>query len=259
MVYQHTLSSLLDMHISDVSKNKLNVSNATMIQIKSLDYHTLLALINQFSPNICCLSIRDVKYITLSSETNIDSSYNYKNYPICIKKDIHSTQITAIEPVLLFDNLVCLDNKQIVFVPIIGEYITCDRKLHQMTLIFDLDKHVVFLHDPNSKSLFNDSTTITLLQEYIHTFNTILQDYAMPSYRFYQYDFDNMNVNINFVFADSIKGNCVIASMVFMILYQDIRDASYIEMLLQHTTKDEYKKIYLGMYNKLQEYIKLIE
>ena len=160
---------------------------------------------------------------------------------------------------LMFDNLVCLNSNQIVFVPIIGEYITYDRKLHQMTLVFDTNKNTVFLHDPNSKSLFNDSTTLELLQEYINTLNTILNEYGMSPYIFTIYDFDNMNVCLNFLFADSIKGNCVVASIVFMILYQNIQDASYIEVILKHTSKKEYKTIYIGMYNKLQEYITLIK
>jgi hypothetical protein len=171
---------------------------------------------------------------------------------------MNTTKLVAIDQIMLFDNFVCSNDNQIVFVPVIGEYITYDRKLHQMTLVFDMNKHLVFLHDPNSRSLFNDDTTLSLLQEYIHILNTILQDYGMTPYTFHMYQFDNMNVNLNFIFTDSIKGNCVVASMVFMILYQHIQDASYIEMLLQQTNKEEYKKVYIGMYNKLQQFIDLI-
>jgi hypothetical protein len=245
------------MYIYNVSKTKLTISNEKITELKSLHYYKFIALINQFLPDILCLSLKDCKYITLGANDNIEPFNNYKDYPICIKKDVNGTQLMGIQPMMFFDNLVCLNNK-IVFVPIIGEYITYDIRLHQMTLIFDINQHLVFLHDPNSKSLFNDDTTMTLLQEYITILNTILQDYGMSSYTFVRYEFDNMNINIKFLFADSIKGNCVIASMVFMILYHNIQDASYIEMLLQQTNKEEYKQVYIGMYNKLQEYLELI-
>lgn len=242
MEYQHSLSSLLDMHIYDVSKTRIKLSNETINYIKSLHYNQFITLINQFIPDMNCLSVKDYN--------------NYKGYPLCIRKDVNGTTLTGIEPTAMFDNIVCLNNK-IVFVPIIGEYITYDRRLHQMTLVFNANNNTVFLHDPNSKSMFNDSTTLKLLQDYIHTLNTILNEYGMPSYTFHNYEFSNMNININFMFADSIKGNCVVASIVFMILYQEVQDASCIEMILQQTNKDEYKKVYISMYNKLQEYITL--
>lgn len=251
---QHSLSSLVEMHIDDVSKTKIH--NDTIItQIKSLNYHTFTTLINQFIPDILCISTKGCRYISIGSQN--DASI-YKDYPINITKNINTTQITAIDPMILFDNIVCLNNQQIVFVPIIGEYITYDRKLHQMTLIFDINKHSVFLHDPNSRSLFNDDITIILLQEYVNSLNIILHEYGMSSYTFKTYVFDNMNVNVNFWFAGSIKGNCVVASMVFMMLYQKIQNAVHIETILQQTDKEEYKTIYIGMYNKLQEYIYLI-
>lgn len=258
MSYKHNLSSLLQRYIYDVSLSKLTLSNETINFIKSLHYHQFIALINQFLPEIICLSVKDCKYISISSNNNIQSANIYKDYPVYIRKDVKGTHLTAIEPMMLFDNIIWLNDK-IVFVPVIGEYITYDRRLHQMTLVFDMNKHLVFLHDPNNKSLFNDIDTLDLLQEYINCLNNILYDYNLSSYTFTIYNFDNMNININFLFADNVKGNCVVASMVFMILYHNIEDPSYIEMILQKTIKEEYKRVYIGIYNKLNEYIELIK
>lgn len=256
MSYQHNLSSLLSMYIYDVSNTRLKINHELITDIKSLHYHKFISIINQFIPDISFICIKDCKYITLSSTSDTKQSTNYKDYPICIVKDISGTHITAIEPALFIDNLVCLNNN-IVFVPVIGEYVTNDIRLHQMTLVFDINKHKVFLHDPNSKSLFNDNSTMILLQEYIHNLNNILNDYGIPSYTFSLYEFDNMNIDLNFWFTNSLTGNCVVASMVFIILYYNSQDASQIELLLQQTNKKEYKNVYIGMYNKLQEYMDL--
>jgi hypothetical protein len=256
----HNLLSVLDKYVYDVSKSKVKASNETIIQTKSLDYHQLVYVLHQFVPDVILLQCDNCEYITISSNNNdTHSNITYKNYPFHIKQQLNGTELIAISPSQMFDTIVCISDKNIIFVPMIGERIglSNDRKLHQMTLVFDTIKHIVFLHDPNSRSLFNNDETMLLLQNYVATFNTILRDYGMPSYTFKRYDFDFMNININFMFHSDITGNCVVASIVFMILYHNIQDTLYIEDLLKTTKKDEYKKVYVAIYNKLHQYIEL--
>jgi hypothetical protein len=255
-----TLPSLLDKYIVNVSKSKVKASNDTIIQTKSLDYHQLVYVLHQFNPDMVLVQADNCEYITISSNNdyNTNSGITYKKYPIHIKQQLNVTELIAISPSQMFDTIVCFNDKKTIFVPVIGERVGLsysERRLHAMTLVFDTIKHIVFLHDPNSRSLFNNNETMILLKEYIERFNTILQDYGMPCYTFKKYEFDFMNINIKFFFENDITGNCVVASIAFMILYHSIQDASYIEHLLQNTKKDEYKKVYVAIYNKLHEYL----
>lgn len=256
------LHLLLESYIRNVSKHKLSTNNETITQIKSLDYDQLTFVINQLEKDIVFISTRESSYTTLSTNiVHYNSNESYKNYPVHIKQHLDKTELIAITPHELCDAIICIQNRNTMFLPIIAERVGSkynERRLHAMTLVFDTNKNVVFLHDPNSRSLFNNDDTIQLLQEYIQSVNSILQDYGMFCFTFQQYDFDYMNVNLDFLFQNSIKGNCVVASIVFMILYHNIQEPSYIENILLDTKKDEYRKIYIGFYNTLHDYVKLI-
>ena len=258
------LHSLLQSYICDVSISKLKVNDETITQIKSLDYNQFIFVIKQFEQDIALVPNDTHEYITLSTDetNNIHSYETYKHYPIHIKQYLDKTELNIITPYELFDTTVCVKEGKPLFIPIIAERVGTqynERRLHAMTLVFDTQKHIVFLHDPNSRSLFNNNDTISLLKKYIEIFNNILQNYGMFPYTFKRYDFDYMNININFIFQDSIQGNCVVASIAFMLLYNNIQEASCIENMLLMTTKDDYKAVYIGLYNKLQEYLELLK
>ncbi len=260
----YLLHSLLQSYICDVSKSKLKVNNETITQIKSLDYNQFIFVIKQFEQDIALVSNDKHEYTTLSTDetNNIHSCETYKHYPIHIKQYLDKTELNILTPYELFDIMICVKENKPLFIPIIAERIASkynERRLHAMTLVFDTDKHIVFLHDPNSRSLFNNNDTMLLIKRYVEHFNYILQDYGMSPYTFIQYDFDYMNIDIDFIFNNSIKGNCVVASVAFMLLYNTIQEASCITNILLMTTKDDYKTLYIGLYNKLQEYLELLK
>lgn len=259
----NSLYSLSQSYIGDVSKNKLKVSNEVITQIKSLNYDQFIFVIKQFQQEIEIACNDKQEYTVFSTkETDYTKSYEtYKHYPIHIKQYLDTTELIAITAYDLSDRIICVKDNKPLFIPVIAERVSSkytERRLHAMTLVFDTEKHNVFLHDPNSRSLFNNTETISLLKTYVENINNILKNYGMCSYTFICYEFDNMNINIDFIFHNNVHGNCVVASILFMILYDNIQEVSYIESVLLMSKKDDYKTVYIGLYNKIQEYLKYI-
>jgi hypothetical protein len=256
------LQCLLDGYIYDMSKNKVKASNKTILEMKSLNYHKFMYVLHQFVPDIRVTPCNKSYHIMMSSngDSYLCSSATYNNYPIHIRKHKDTTELIGVSPLEMFDNVICCTKNKPMFVPIIAELVDTmyhTRRLHQMTLVFDTKQHCVFLHDPNSMSLFNNNETLLLIHRYIEILNIILIKHGIDRFIFRQYYFDFMNIDIKFLFNKNITGNSMVASIVFMILYNNLQDVSYIELLLQTTKRYEYKKVYVALYNKIQEFLKL--
>jgi hypothetical protein len=121
--------------------------------------------------------------------------------------------------------------------------------------------NIVFLHDPNGKSLFNDDNTHILLQTYTELINTVLVEYGMDSFRYITYDFPNINRTVSRLWLTLVVGNCVVASIVFMILYhelQSLQEYQDVTTLLKMSNKKDYDRLYTAFYNKIERYIGLI-
>jgi hypothetical protein len=256
------LRDILENYVQGVSRSKLHINSHAIDALKTLDYHAFIAVIQQFESELCCVCVND--YIQLST-TDIMKAVkhsNYKDYPVTIKQvsqDI--TELIAASPMSIMDTLICLPTDGVLFAPVVAESISRDcrspRRLHEMTLVFDTQNNSVFLHDPNGRSLFNDEKTHTLLRSYVDALNRLLAEYGLVPFKYDVYEFCNMNTKVKHIFSKSVTGNCVIASMVFMLLYHQVRDASILKSDNHTIGNKDYTPLYTAFYNKIDEYLTL--
>jgi hypothetical protein len=169
-----------------------------------------------------------------------------------------ATELTGVSPVQLVDALVCVPKGRPLFAPLMGERVLYDRRLHQMTLVFDTKTNSVFLHDPNGRSLFNDDNTHILLGKYIELVNGVLVEYGLKRYEYVTYHLPNINMPLNRLWITVLVGNCVVASIVFMIMYNDLQDMSYITRVFEMSKRKEHDKLYTAFYNKIEQLLGLI-
>lgn len=255
------LQLLLDKYIDDVSKHKLQASQRAIVGTKTMSYVQFVAVMQQFLPNISCLSVENCKYIKMLSNDLNKHEYitysTYKEYPITIRQLVDKTEIVAVCMRQLVDALVCVSGEPL-FVPIMAERVLYERRLHQMTLVFDTKRNYVFLHDPNGKSLFNDNITYILLHSYVGLVNAVLEEYGMKRFEYISHDFPYVNIRLCRLWMTILKGNCVVASIVFIILFQNIQDLPYITKVLHMSTRKEYDHIYTAFYNKIEYLLGLL-
>jgi hypothetical protein len=256
------LRGILENYIQGVSKSKLHISSRAIDALKTLDYHHFVTVIQQFEPELCCVCVED--YIQLSSTDimKVVERSNYKDYPVTIKQvSQDTTELIAMSPMNVMDTLICLPPDSVLFAPVVAEFVARDsmRRLHEMTLVFDTQNNVVFLHDPNGRSLFNDNNTHTLLRNYTEILNCVLVEYGLVPFTYDVYAFSNMNTKVNHFFSKSVTGNCVIASIVFMLLYHKVRDATILTPNNNNkiNEKKDYTCLYTAFYNKIEEYLTL--
>jgi hypothetical protein len=251
----------MDKYIHDVSKHKL-ASERAIATTKSLSYIQLVAVMQQFVPDISCLCVKDCKYVKLSSNAlgkieHVDGS-RYKDYPITFTQVHDGTTMIATSPVQLCDALVCFSYESPFYVPIMSERCLCDKTLHQMTLVFDTKQNFVFLHDPNGRSLHNDYNTDKLLGSYIDLVNRVLVEYGKHCFKYVKYNLPNTNLSLNRIWITVLSGNCVVASMAFMILFHDLQDMGCIKSIFEMSKKKEYDRLYTALYNKIEVFQRLL-
>lgn len=252
------LGTLLENYIKDVSKTRLHISTHAIDALKTLDYHAFVAVVQQFEPKLHCISIDDYIQLSTTDITCIKEvkHSNYKDYPVTIKQvSQNTTELIAASPMSVMDTLICIPQDGVLFAPVVAEFIARDsmRRLHEMTLVFDTQNKIIFLHDPNGRSLFNDNNTHSLLRNYTEILNSLLAEYNLVPFTYSVYEFSNMNTKVNHFFSKSVTGNCVIASIVFMLLYHKVRDTS----ILESSNHKDYTCLYTAFYNKIEEYLTL--
>lgn len=251
---------VLQQYTQDVSKNKLSANQQTIVAIKTLNYHQYVAVLQQFIPNICCVSVEEGKFIKMScsnlKETECIAHSNYKCYPLTIKQNIETSELIGICPKQLFDTLVCVPKGKPLYVPVIAEHDT--KRLHQMTLVVDTKINVAFLHDPNGRSIFNTDNTHILFQTYIESLNTVIDEYNAHKVSYVIHDFVNTNVSLTISWTSKITGNCVVASILFMILYNNVQNVADVISMVDKLKKKDYTAIYTPLYNKIKQYLALL-
>ena len=258
------LRGILENYIEGVSKSKLHISSRAIDALKTLDYHHFVTVIQQFEPELCCVCVEDYIQLSTTDIMKVVERSNYKDYPITIKQvSQDTTELIAMSPMNVMDTLICLPPDSVLFAPVVAEFIPHDfrspRRLHEMTLVFDTKTSIIFLHDPNGRSLFNDEKTHTLLRSYTEILNCVLAEYDLVPFTYDMYEFCNMNTKINHFFSKSVTGNCVIASIVFMLLYHKVRDATILTPNNNNkiSEKKDYTCLYTAFYNKIEEYLSL--
>lgn len=254
---------LLENYVQGVSKTRLHISSHAIDTLKTLDYHAFVAVVQQFEPDLCC-SVSVDNYIQLSTTDTTCvrevKQSNYKEYPVTIKQISHDiTELIAASPMEIIDTLICIPQDGVLFVPVVAEFVARDfgspRRLHEMTLVFDTQNNMIFLHDPNGRSLFNDNNTHILLRKYVELLNNHMTEYGLIPFTYDVFEFCNMNTTVNHFFSKSVVGNCVIASIVFMLLYHRVRDTSVLKSN-SYNHKD-FTCIYTAFYNKIETYLTL--
>jgi hypothetical protein len=251
------LHLLMNRYVCDVSKHILFTSKRTVGAIKTLSYNQFVAVLQQFVPTIYCVSVDECKFIKLSCSDLNKIEYihcsNYKGFPLTIKQHNDETELAGIYPKQLFDALVCVPKGKCLFVPIIAEHQV--RRLHQMTLVFDTNNNVVFLHDPNGRSLFNTDNCHILLQTYIEMLNAFIDEHNVAKVTYIIHEFNNINVPLRRLWMNRVTGNCVVASILFMILYDDVEDITVVSYILNKSKRKDYDAIYTALYNKIKNHL----
>jgi hypothetical protein len=249
----------MNKYVCDVSTNTLFASKETICAIKTLSYNKFVAVLQQFVPGINCISVEQCKFIKLlcSNLNNIQyiDCSNYKGFPLTIKQHNDETELAGIYPKQLFDALVCVPKGKCLFVPIIAEHE--EKRLHQMTLVFDTKNKEVFLHDPNGRSLFNSDNCHILLQSYIEMLNAVIDEHNVPKVKYVICEFNNINVPLRRLWMNRLTGNCVVASMLFMILLVDLEDVLVVIYILEKSKRKDYDAVYTALYNKIQNHLQL--
>lgn len=250
------LRTLLDNYIQDVSKTRLHISSHAIDVLKTIDYHAFVAVVQQFEPELCCcVSVNEYIQLSTSDKMSIREvkQSNYKDYPVTIKQvSQNNTELIAASPMQIMDTLICIPQDGVLFAPVIAESMS-PRRLHEMTLVFDTQNNTIFLHDPNGRSLFNDNNTHALLRSYVELLNSSMVEYGLVPFTYDVCEFCNMNMQVHHFFGKSVVGNCVIASIVFMLLYHKVQDVS----VLKSGNKKDYTCLYTAFYNKIETYLTL--
>lgn len=253
--------NLLEDYVQGVSKSKLHISNRAVEALKTLDYHAFVAVVQQFEPALCCAHVDNYLMLSTTDTTSIREvkHSNYKDYPVTIKQVSQDvTELIAQSPMNIMDTLICIPQNGVLFAPVVAEFVAHDyrsqRRLHEMTLVFDTHTNIIFLHDPNGRSLFNDKNTHTLLRRYVEILNNTMAEYGLVPFTYDMCEFCNMNIHVNHFFSKSVVGNCVIASIVFMLLYHKVRDATIFHKKLSNK---DYTCLYTAFYNKIEAYLSL--
>lgn len=220
-----------------------------------MDYSDWTRIINSLQPDVVCHSAREfvMFYESEPDEDTYIPCDDADEYPITIKaakgKGKQSVHVKAVSPLCLYESIMSHKTAALLLPIVVEAFDEGNDMWHQMTFVIDITNKIMFIHDPNGKSRYSGHRVHSLFEHYVSKINSVAAFYGHTPYTYIMHSFPNMNHELRVVGGH----NCVIASIVFIIVYSsgDCRRLQDVHTTLQTITKGELQKIYIALYNKI--------
>jgi hypothetical protein len=254
---QHrSISTLVDMLDKSTTGVKFHSSlqNRHYIEsVKQMDYDEFVATLQCIAHDISFLNTSEYIQFT-ENQLNFEQYYismDCEEYPIVIGAVEDMYHFKGVSPLQLVVSLTEISTQTSLFIPIVIESFIDNEYSHQMTFIIDTITHVMFIHDPNGSSRYSDERVHNLFKHYVDSINTVLLEYGMVKYEYIIPPPTRMNFELKYIGGH----NCVLASMTYIILYNQLSNVNLVDEILQNVTHSEYLNVYTSLLNTLGSHL----
>ena len=250
--------------LSDILKPLLMDKGARLIDrhylktVKRMEYNEMVDVVHALDYGIQCIMSNEYVEFSEYNCNNENGNENYYTekendegeYPIVIKESKTNKALIfkAISEIELVKTIVSNDKTTVIFLPIVVEAFSENDMWHQMTFVIDLENSKMFFYDPNGiNSRYCKERIHNLFEHYASLVNTSFECYGKNHCEYIRHQFYGINQELK-----GIGGHhCVIATTMFIILYNKLTNIVVIDAMLQKIQKVELRSIYIALYNSV--------